>query len=383
MHSSAFVRAGNSDENISEIHTFGAGKPQKSSKSQVLADITNFASHAQYTFVGASMYQEKIYRYPAPTGNSQHMMQIPIVLPIDDHLQKDLPESVLDIDASDAGKHLTECRLARQIHHNLFHRECMLMAEPGYMQHQPEITGNMRAILIDWLVDVHLKFELREDTLFLAVNLLDRFLEDTPVPRSKLQLVGMVAMFIASKYEEIYFPSVADFVHIADKTYTRENILVMEATMLNALKFNITTPYSWTFLRRNLKALRACYAKDEKDVGHLASFCLDLALQDYAMLGFCPSEIAAAACLLAGRIVWEEVAWNETMRYYSGDWDVESLRECEEHLVRLLENEQGDGGKLTAIKRKFASEKYGKVSTIAASVDLSLPYDDKEDIDME
>jgi len=79
----------------------------------------------------------------------------------------------------------------------------------------------MRAILIDWLIDVHLKFKLVNETMFLTVNLIDRYLEKSQVSRQKLQLVGVTAMFIATKYEEIYPPDLRDFVYVTDKAYTK------------------------------------------------------------------------------------------------------------------------------------------------------------------
>lgn len=83
----------------------------------------------------------------------------------------------------------------------------------------------MRAILIDWLVEVHLKFKLVPETLYLTVNLIDRYLEKEQVNRQKLQLVGVTSMMIASKYEEIYPPIIKDFVYITDNAYTKEEIL--------------------------------------------------------------------------------------------------------------------------------------------------------------
>ena len=90
------------------------------------------------------------------------------------------------------------------------------------MADQDDINDRMRAILVDWLVEVHLKFKLMPETLYLTVNIIDRFLEVRSVMRSKLQLVGVTAMLLASKYEEIYAPEVRDFVYITDRAYTRE-----------------------------------------------------------------------------------------------------------------------------------------------------------------
>lgn len=83
----------------------------------------------------------------------------------------------------------------------------------------------MRAILVDWIIEVHLKFKLLPETLFITVSLIDRYLEIEQIKRTNLQLVGVTAMLIASKYEEIYAPEVRDFVYITDNAYTKEEIL--------------------------------------------------------------------------------------------------------------------------------------------------------------
>lgn len=93
------------------------------------------------------------------------------------------------------------------------------------MDSQPEINEKMRAILIDWLIEVHQKFELNPETLYLTINIVDRYLAVTTTSRRQLQLVGMSAMLIASKYEEIWAPKVNDFVCISDRAYTHEQVL--------------------------------------------------------------------------------------------------------------------------------------------------------------
>merc|ERR1719498_2218902 len=115
------------------------------------------------------------------------------------------------------------------------------------MAQQSDINEKMRGILIDWLVEVHLKYKLKPETLYLAVNVIDRFLEKCTISRKKLQLVGVTGMLIAAKYEEIYAPEVRDFVYITDKAYTKEEILQMEIAMLNALEFQITGPTPMSF----------------------------------------------------------------------------------------------------------------------------------------
>lgn len=68
----------------------------------------------------------------------------------------------------------------------------------GYMKKQPDITISMRAILVDWLVEVGEEYKLQNETLYLAVNYIDRFLSSMSVLRGKLQLVGTAAMLLAS-----------------------------------------------------------------------------------------------------------------------------------------------------------------------------------------
>ena len=108
----------------------------------------------------------------------------------------------------------------------------------------------MRAILVDWLVDVHLKFKLAPETLFLAVNLIDRFIERKIVPKERLQLLGSTAMFVACKYEEIYPPELADFVFICDNLYSKQEILANEGDLVGILDFSLSFSSPLRFLHR-------------------------------------------------------------------------------------------------------------------------------------
>jgi hypothetical protein len=99
-----------------------------------------------------------------------------------------------------------------------------LMPSAGYMRRQRDINENMRTILVDWLNEVTQEYRLTTQTLHLAVNYTDRFLNQMNVERGKLQLVGVTALFLAAKFEEIFPPSVQDFVYITDNTYTRDQV---------------------------------------------------------------------------------------------------------------------------------------------------------------
>lgn len=96
-----------------------------------------------------------------------------------------------------------------------------------------------------------------DETLFLTVNLIDRFLESQMVIRKKLQLVGVTAMLLACKYEEVSVPIVEDFVLISDKAYSRKDVLDMEKSMVNSLQFNFSVPTPFVFMKRFLKAAQS------------------------------------------------------------------------------------------------------------------------------
>ena len=133
--------------------------------------------------------------------------------------------------------------------------ETKQMPQADYIARQTEINERMRAILVDWLVEVHFKFKLRQETLFLTISIIDRFLSERIVTKQKLQLVGVTAMLLASKYEEIYAPEVRDFIYISARTYTRDEILKMERIMLSTLGFSLSHPTPYSFLARYKKVL--------------------------------------------------------------------------------------------------------------------------------
>ena len=114
-----------------------------------------------------------------------------------------------------------------------------------YIRHQPDVTVDMRSIVVDWLVDVHRKFKMKTETLFVAVRLMDRYLEINQIRKEIYQLVATACLFIASKYEDIYPPSLNDFVYICADTYSRSDIIDIEGMILVDLDFNLvmTSPY--------------------------------------------------------------------------------------------------------------------------------------------
>ena len=131
------------------------------------------------------------------------------------------------------------------IYYNLLqeeHKGIKPMIIYNYMVDQNEINEQMRSILIDWLTDVHHKFQFRDETLFMTVLIIDRYCTIRQISRNKLQLLGVTSMMIASKHEEIDFPKIEDFIYITDNAYTKEEIVKLEFDILIALNFELLYP---------------------------------------------------------------------------------------------------------------------------------------------
>ncbi len=109
--------------------------------------------------------------------------------------------------------------------------------------------------------------------------------------------------------------------------------------------------------------------------GHLAHYCVDLALQDISMLKYRHSERAAAAVMIGLKVHCSDIWWDASMQYYSGNWSADALEQCERKMFQLVRNEQDPEkiNKLTAIKRKFSSKTYSSVSKLDIPVALYEP----------
>jgi hypothetical protein len=116
------------------------------------------------------------------------------------------------------------------------------------LANQSDLNEHMRAILVDWLVDVHRKFKMCPETLHLAMNLVDRVTCLKQISKKFYQLVGITSLLIASKYEDIYPPSLTEFTYVCDKAYVEKDLLNMEGEVLQLLKFELVTDSSFFYL---------------------------------------------------------------------------------------------------------------------------------------
>lgn len=232
-------------------------------------------------------------------------------------------------------------------------RLSLYYTDKDYMNRQKDINTRMRSILIDWLVDVNLKFKLLPQTLFMTVNIIDRYLSIRQVSRSELQLVGIAALMIVGKYEEIYPPLLKDYIAVCDNAYTREDIIKMEENIISALEFNLTQPSSLYFLQLLQQKLKL----EAKPLA-FAQYILETILLDMECLKFNNLTLVAGAVFLVNKI-FKRGSWTYEYTLLCGVSE-QDAKACAKELYIIMQ--QVDSAGLTAIKRKFSEPKYFEVS---------------------
>lgn len=254
-----------------------------------------------------------------------------------------------DLDAEDLDDPLMVAEYVVEIFDYFRDLEEATLPNPDYISHQSELEWKMRGILVDWLVEVHTRFRLLPETLFLAVNIIDRFLSAKVVPLDKLQLVGTTAMFIAAKYEEVLSPHIGHFVHVADDGFNVEEILSAERYTLSTLNYDLSYPNPMNFLRRISKA--DGYDMQTRTIG---KYLLEISLLDHRFMCYRQSHVAASAMYMA-RLILERGPWDATLAHYAG-YTEEEIQPVFDLMLDYLH------GPVTheAFFKKYASKKFLK-----------------------
>nr|KYP39558.1 Cyclin-A2-2 [Cajanus cajan] len=249
----------------------------------------------------------------------------------------------------------------------------------NYMEKlQHDINPNMRGILVDWLVEVSFlypfqvseEYKLVPDTLYLTVNLIDRYLSTRFIQKQRLQLLGVTCMLIASKYEEICAPRVEEFCFITDNTYSKEEVLKMEREVLNLLYFQLSVPTIKTFLRRFIQAAQSSYKAPCIELEFLANYLAELALVEHSFFQFLPSLAAASAVFLARWTLNDsEHPWNPTLEHYT-NYKASELKTVVLALQELQINTKGCP--LNAVREKYKQQKFNCVANLSPKLVQSL-----------
>ncbi|KAJ1302736.1 hypothetical protein OPQ81_003049 [Rhizoctonia solani] len=259
-----------------------------------------------------------------------------------------------DLDAEDSNDPAMVPEYVNEIFSYMKELEIQTMPSSIYMNSQPELEWQFRGILMDWLIQVHERFRLLPETLFIAANLIDRFLSMRVVSLAKLQLVGITGLFVAAKYEEIMVPTLQDLLRVSDSDYSAHEILAAEKYLLRTLGWDLSYPNPMSFLRRANKA-----EDYNANTRTLAKFLIEISVVEERLLKYTPSMLAAAGLWLA-RLILDKPEWDANLEHYSGYPESKLIR-CANVMVNFLLQPT----KHESLWRKYSKKKYMKCAVVA------------------
>jgi len=271
--------------------------------------------------------------------------------------RKELGPCPSDIDSADVGDPMFCSLYVQEIYDYLREKEVLDAIDCNYMSRQENVSARMRTVLVDWMVEVQLKFRMTSETLYLSVNIVDKFLQKRKITRDSLQLLGVTALFIAAKFEEIYCVEINDFAFITDNACSSDDIIRFEGEVLTTIGWNLTTPCPLHFLRRYSKA-----AGNDGPLHTMSKYLLELSLGFYHMLKYLPSTQAAAAVLLTRHLTGTSPFWSDSVKYHSG-YREDEIVECARAMLELVKHPDP---KYRLVYRKYCGPKLCCVSRIAA-----------------
>jgi len=246
---------------------------------------------------------------------------------------------------------------ASDIYQYLLNYEAILSVPKNYLQDK-KFSYKLRTVLVDWLVQVNHRFQLMQETLYTTVDVLDRYLAVADdVEKKNLQLVGVTAMHIASKYEEMYAPELTDYVYVSDNSITKEQVIQMEMKMLKAIKIKLGKPNCLNFLRRNSKA-----GEVEPKHHFLAKYLMELSLVDYHLSHIYPSRIGAAALCLSLMLHEGNDTWTPTLEHYSTYNKEELMPTIRRMCVNLFNATYQKDEQLKFVHSKYTHKRHMKIA---------------------
>ncbi|SCU92644.1 LANO_0E01618g1_1 [Lachancea nothofagi CBS 11611] len=245
---------------------------------------------------------------------------------------------------------------SEEIFQYLHELEVKFQPHPRYMHFQPELKWSYRSTLIDWIVQVHARFQLLPETLYLTVNIIDRFLSRKTVTLNRFQLVGAAALFLAAKFEEINCPTLKEILYMLDNSYSKDELLKAERYMINTLEFELGWPGPMSFLRRVSKA-----DDYEYDIRTLAKYLLETTIMDSRLASAQPSWLASGAYYLS-RVILGLNEWSQQHIYYS-NYTAEQLFPL---ATIILENCRYASKRHQAIFEKYSERRHRRSSQVVA-----------------
>ena len=256
------------------------------------------------------------------------------------------------------------------IYYNLLEEENIeLNPKPiyTYMKNQKEINDQMRSILVDWIIDVHHKFGFTDETLFMTVLIIDRYSSVEQITRIKYQCLGITALMIACKHEEINVPKVEDFIYITDNAYTKDEVFQMENDVLSKLNFSLLYPspikfYEYLSLHFNFP----------KKYHMLGKYLMESFLLDLNYIKYKPSIISCACTYIVMKFFkMSNYRQSYEKKFYLVDENVNTIcngfgvKDCAQDICLYVDNINNTN--LLSCQKKYAKPEFESVSILISN----------------
>ena len=238
-------------------------------------------------------------------------------------------------------------------------------SEYNYMNNQKEITEQMRSILIDWIIDVHGKFGFCDETLYMTVSIIDRYSSIKKITRNEYQCLGITALMISCKHEEINVPKVEDFIYITDNAYTKQEVFNMEIDILDKLKYNLLYPSPIKFY----EYLSLHFGFDKKK-HFLGKYLMETFLLDLICIKFKPSIISCACIYIVMKFFkmknykesylkkWYMIEGKEGFELENGC----GIKDCAQEMCNFVDNIGST--KYLSCQKKYSADDYCNISKL-------------------
>ena len=252
------------------------------------------------------------------------------------------------------------------IYYNLLkeeEREIKPMPDYTYMSRQNEINEKMRSILVDWIIEVHFKFGFTDETLFMTVSIIDRYLSIAQISRTNFQLLGITALMIACKHEEIDLPKINDFIYITDNAYVKEEVIKMEEMVLSKLNFSFLYPSPIKFFE-----FLSLHLHFEKKHHMMGKYLMESFLLDVKNMKYKPSIISCACTYIVMKFFkMPNYHDSYTKKFYVldeavGKYSEHNIKECAKDICLYVDNINKTNYK--ACLKKYSKPEQEKVSII-------------------
>ena len=234
----------------------------------------------------------------------------------------------------------------------------------NYMKEQKEINEKMRSILIDWLIDVHHKFRFSDETLFMTVFIIDRYLSVNQITKLKLQLLGITSLLIACKHEEIDLPKIDDFIYITDNAYVKDEVIRMENYILKVLNFELLYPSPIKFYE-----YLSIYFNFDKKMHLMGKYLMESFLVDIKCTKYKPSIISSACCYIVLKFFkFKNYQESYDKKFYSlviddnSKYSEHDIKDCARDICLFVDNINKT--KFLACQKKYSKPELEKVSIL-------------------